>query len=111
LLVFPTKTGAIGGARERTRESTRDPSRESKREREREFCVQFSLIGKALAEREFASLLVQKQPGNWKKKGKSEGKFKFEHTSKYRVCRASSNGYRRNSATEEESLESIFVET
>jgi hypothetical protein len=62
-------------------------------------------------EREFASLLVQKQPGNWKKKGKSEGKFKFEHTSKYRVCRASSNGYRRNSATEEESLESIFVET
>lgn len=87
----------------------RDPERESKRERE--FCVQFSLIGKALAEREFASLLVQKQPGNWKKKGKSEGKFKFEHTSKYRVCRASSNGYRRNSATEEESLESIFVET
>ena len=108
LLVFPTKTGAIGGARESTRESTRDPSRE--REREREFCVQFSLIGKALAEREFASLLVQKQPGNWKKKGKSEGKFKFEHTSKYRVCRASSNGYRRDSATEEESLESIFVE-
>ena len=85
----------------------RDPERESKRERE--FCVQFSLIGKALAEREFASLLVQKQYRKLEKERKSEGKFKFEHTS-YCVCCASSNGYRCNSATEE-SLESIFVET
>lgn len=98
-------TGGVRSERERGEEILKE------RVKEREFCVQFSLIGKALAEREFASLLVQKQPGNWKKKGKSEGKFKFEHTSKYRVCRASSNGYRRNSATEEESLESIFVET
>ena len=87
------------------REHKRDPSKE----REREFCVQFSLIGKALAEREFASLLVQKQYRKLEKERKSEGKFKFEHTS-YCVCCASSNGYRCNSATEE-SLESIFVET
>ena len=102
----------IGGApRERERESEREHQRDPSKEREREFCVQFSLIGKESAERENSPLFWSKNSaGKTGKRGKiREGKFKFEHTS-YRVCCKSSNGYRRNSATEE-SLESIFVET
>ena len=97
--------------RERERESEREHQRDPSKEREREFCVQFSLIGKESAERENSPLFWSKNSaGKTGKRGKiREGKFKFEHTS-YRVCCKSSNGYRRNSATEE-SLESIFVET
>jgi hypothetical protein len=86
--VFPTKTGAIGGAKERTRESTRDPSRESKREREREriLCSIFFDRKKALAERETRrSFVVQ----DWKKRGKLR-KFKFEHIIIKRIVTSSS---------------------